>query len=47
LLFTLPKGKALPEKCRVIGSIVASPAGVVAYHGQRLEPLGWDHFRPA
>ncbi len=46
LLFTLPKGKALPEKCRVIGEIVAGPAGAVFYHGQRLEPLGWDHFRP-
>lgn len=30
----------------MIGAIVAGPAGVVTYHGQRLEPLGWDHFRP-
>ena len=47
LLFTLPKGVAVPAKCHVIGEITNGPAGAVFYHGQRLEPLGWDHFRPA
>lgn len=46
LLFTLPKSQSLPPGCHVIGYISKGLAGKVNYHGQPLQPLGWDHFRP-
>ena len=50
LLFTLRPGIRVPERFENlpltrIGVITRGPAGRVRLHGQRLTPLGYDHFR--
>ncbi|MBM3785715.1 MAG: thiamine-phosphate kinase [Acidobacteria bacterium] len=43
LLFTVPPKLALPNRVHEIG--IVTRGSHVLYHGQLLEPLGWDHFR--
>lgn len=44
LLFTLPLGRPSPRGTTRIGSIVRGTPGEVLYQGDRLTPLGYDHF---
>jgi len=50
LLFTAPEGTRVPKRYRGveltrIGRIVRGRAGRILLAGERLRPLGWDHFR--
>lgn len=50
LLFTVPPGTRVPRRyaglpLTRIGRIVKGRAGQVLLTGERLAPLGWDHFR--
>jgi len=51
LLFTVPAGTPVPKNFRKlpltrIGRIIRGRAGRILLAGEKLEPLGWDHFRP-
>lgn len=50
LLFTAPAAARIPPQAggvrlTRIGSMESGKAGLVAFDGRPLEPLGWDHFR--
>jgi thiamine-monophosphate kinase len=44
LLFTSPRGAALPIKAFRIGTIVEGAPGSIRLQGRSIEPRGYDHF---